>query len=119
MGFVRFRSINFNQHFIRHRDFMGELTTLDPRLQRIARKALVDAVLKLTTSHYYLPAGKCIHREENSTEWGVDPHLTIEMTPEQMAEYLDQIGSSAGSLKRHNHCSSASRLGFAMPARCD
>ena len=32
MGFIRFRSINFNQHFIRHRDFMGELTTLDPRL---------------------------------------------------------------------------------------
>src|SRR5213076_1080963 len=40
--------------------------------------------LKLTTSHYYLPSGRCIHREENSTEWGVDPDLKIEMTPEQM-----------------------------------
>ena len=29
-----------------------------------------DAVLKLTTSHYYLPDGKCIHREEDSKEWG-------------------------------------------------
>ena len=45
--------------------------------------------LKLTTSHYYLPSGKCIHREENSTEWGVDPDLTVEMTPEQMRAAID------------------------------
>jgi carboxyl-terminal processing protease len=43
-----------------------------------------DAILKLTTAHYYLPSGRCIHREENSTEWGVDPDITVEMTPEQM-----------------------------------
>jgi C-terminal processing protease CtpA/Prc len=43
-----------------------------------------SAYLKLTTSHYYLPSGRCIHREENSTEWGVDPDVTVEMTPEQM-----------------------------------
>jgi C-terminal processing protease CtpA/Prc len=48
-----------------------------------------QAYLKLTTSHYYLPLGKCIHREENSTEWGVDPDLTIEMTPEQMRAAID------------------------------
>ena len=47
------------------------------------------AYLKLTTSHYYLPSGRCIHREENSTEWGVDPDLTIEMTPEQMRAAID------------------------------
>src|SRR5205823_6528439 len=28
--------------------------------------------------------GRCIHREENSQDWGVDPDLTIEMTPDQM-----------------------------------
>jgi carboxyl-terminal processing protease len=43
-----------------------------------------DAILKLTTAHYYLPSGRCIHREENSTEWGVDPDVTVYMTPEQM-----------------------------------
>jgi hypothetical protein len=32
-----------------------------------------QAYLKLTTSHYYLPSGRCIHREENSQEWGVRP----------------------------------------------
>src|SRR5205814_10251600 len=32
---------------------------------------------------------KCIHREENSTEWGVDPDVTVEMTPEQMRAAID------------------------------
>ncbi len=45
--------------------------------------------LKLTTSHYYLPGGRCIHREENSQEWGVDPDVTVEMTPEQMRTAID------------------------------
>ena len=48
-----------------------------------------SAYLKLTTSHYYLPGGKCIHREENSTTWGVDPDVTVEMTPEQMRAAID------------------------------
>ena len=43
-----------------------------------------DCIVKLTTSHYYLPSGRCIHREENSTTWGVDPDVTVELTPEQM-----------------------------------
>jgi carboxyl-terminal processing protease len=43
-----------------------------------------QAFLKLTTSHYYLPSGRCIHREPNSPTWGVDPDVTVEMTPEQM-----------------------------------
>ncbi len=47
------------------------------------------AYLKLTTSHYYLPLGKCIHRAENSTTWGVDPDVTVEMTPEQMRTAID------------------------------
>jgi len=47
------------------------------------------AYLKLTTSHYYLPLGRCIHREENSTTWGVDPDVTVEMTPEQKREAIN------------------------------
>jgi carboxyl-terminal processing protease len=47
------------------------------------------AYLKLTTSHYYLPLGRCIHREENSTAWGVDPDVTVEMTPEQKREAIN------------------------------
>ena len=45
--------------------------------------------LKLTTSHYYLPNGKCIHREEDSNDWGVNPDVTVEMTPEQMRTAID------------------------------
>jgi len=48
-----------------------------------------SAYLKLTTSHYYLPSGRCIHREENSKEWGVDPDVTVDMTPEQMRAAID------------------------------
>jgi carboxyl-terminal processing protease len=47
------------------------------------------AYLKLTTSHYYLPLGKCIHREENSTTWGVDPDVLVEMTPEQKRDAIN------------------------------
>jgi len=47
------------------------------------------ACLKLTTSHYYLPSGRCLHRDENSTEWGVDPDVKVEMTPEQMRLAID------------------------------
>lgn len=48
-----------------------------------------SAYLKLTTSHYYLPSGRCLHREENSTQWGVDPDVLVEMTPEQMRAVID------------------------------
>jgi C-terminal processing protease CtpA/Prc len=48
-----------------------------------------QAYLKLTTSHYYLPSGRCIHREETSEEWGVDPDVKIEMTPKQMEAAIE------------------------------
>ena len=44
------------------------------------------AFLKLTTSHYYLPGGTCIHREDNSSTWGVEPDITVSMTNEQMSK---------------------------------
>ena len=47
------------------------------------------AYLKLTTSHYYLPSGRCIHREENSTTWGVDPDVLVEMTGDQKREAIN------------------------------
>ena len=48
-----------------------------------------SAYLKLTTSHYYLPSGRCIHREENSKDWGVDPDVNVELTPDQMRAAID------------------------------
>lgn len=29
--------------------------------------------LKITEQYYYLPSGRCIQREDDATEWGVDP----------------------------------------------
>jgi carboxyl-terminal processing protease len=45
--------------------------------------------LKITTAHYYLPSGKCIHRKPDSKEWGVDPNLKIELTPNEMKDVID------------------------------
>ncbi|HRK29516.1 MAG TPA: S41 family peptidase, partial [Tepidisphaeraceae bacterium] len=47
------------------------------------------AYLKLTTSHYYLPNGECIHREENSDKWGVEPDVTVTMTSKQMTDAIE------------------------------
>jgi carboxyl-terminal processing protease len=63
---------------------VGERTFGKGSVQMLFSLSNRTSCLKLTTSHYYLPSGRCIHREENSTEWGVDPDVTVEVTPEQM-----------------------------------
>ena len=68
---------------------IGERTFGKGSVQMLFGLSGRSALLKLTTSHYYLPLGKCIHREENSMEWGVDPDVTVEMTPEQMRAAID------------------------------
>jgi len=42
-----------------------------------------NAYLKLTTSHYYLPNGRCLHRDEDSTTWGVDPDVEVKLVPQE------------------------------------
>ena len=68
---------------------VGERTFGKGSVQMLFPLSERTAYLKLTTSHYYLPGGRCIHREETSTEWGVDPDVTVEMTPEQMRAAID------------------------------
>jgi carboxyl-terminal processing protease len=68
---------------------VGERTFGKGSVQMLFPLANREAYLKLTTSHYYLPSGRCIHREENSQDWGVDPDVTVEMTPEQMRAAID------------------------------
>jgi carboxyl-terminal processing protease len=63
---------------------VGERTFGKGSVQMLFPLAGRSAALKLTTSHYYLPSGRCIHKEDTSTTWGVDPDLTVEMTREQM-----------------------------------
>ena len=68
---------------------VGERTFGKGSVQMLFPLAAHTAYLKLTTSHYYLPSGRCIHREENSEDWGVAPDVTVEMTPEQMRAAID------------------------------
>ncbi|MGA2229946.1 MAG: S41 family peptidase [Tepidisphaeraceae bacterium] len=68
---------------------VGERTFGKGSVQMLFSLAAQTAFLKLTTSHYYLPSGRCLHREENSTDWGVDPDVKIEMTPEQMEAQME------------------------------
>ncbi|MFM9957766.1 MAG: S41 family peptidase [Phycisphaerales bacterium] len=32
-----------------------------------------EGQLKVTEAYYYLPSGRCLHRTDESTQWGVDP----------------------------------------------
>jgi carboxyl-terminal processing protease len=68
---------------------VGERTFGKGSVQMLFPIADHSAYLKLTTSHYYLPSGRCIHREENSKEWGVDPDVTVPLTPDQMSAAID------------------------------
>ena len=46
------------------------------------------SILKLTTAHYYLPSGRCVHKLENASEWGVDPDREVKMTPVEIEGLL-------------------------------
>ncbi|MBK7406293.1 MAG: S41 family peptidase [Phycisphaerales bacterium] len=48
------------------------------------------AVLKVTDRNYYLPSGHSLQREDDSTDWGVDPTpgFYISMTDEQTREVI-------------------------------
>jgi carboxyl-terminal processing protease len=47
-----------------------------------------NTFMKLTTQYYYLPDGRTIHRKPGESIWGVDPHLTVQMLPEQVSEAI-------------------------------
>jgi len=46
------------------------------------------AFLKLTTSYYYLPSGRLLHRKNGAKDWGVDPDVEVVITPKQMRRWL-------------------------------
>ncbi|HUU59122.1 MAG TPA: S41 family peptidase [Phycisphaerae bacterium] len=52
------------------------------------------AYLKLTTAYYYLPSGRCLHREDGEAEWGVEPNVDVLSTPRQTRRWLDIRGKT-------------------------
>jgi carboxyl-terminal processing protease len=47
-----------------------------------------DSMIKVTTAYYTLPDQSIIHRRKGSTNWGVNPHLAVEMLPSQNSEAI-------------------------------
>lgn len=44
--------------------------------------------LKMTVAYYYLPSGRLVHRRPESTEWGVEPDIEIDIDPDVRLELL-------------------------------
>jgi carboxyl-terminal processing protease len=47
-----------------------------------------NSIIKLTTQYYYLPNGESLHRRDGHTTWGVEPDITVPMTPVQINALL-------------------------------
>ncbi len=57
-------------------------------VQKVRQLPGGNALLRITCEHYLLPSGDHIHKEPGSTEWGVDPHMVVRMTPKQIADSI-------------------------------
>jgi carboxyl-terminal processing protease len=62
------------------------------------------AFLKLTTAHYYLPNGRCLHREEDATTWGVDPDVHVRLVPKEFVK-MNELRLKKDILKGRNQSS--------------
>ena len=83
---------------------VGERTYGKFSVQNLIQLARSDAYLKLTTARYYLPSGKSLHRDEDSTEWGVETDILIPLVSKEVTKIWqgfrkrDIIGSRADTL---------------------
>jgi carboxyl-terminal processing protease len=49
-----------------------------------------EAFLKLTAAYYYVgPSETLLHRHNGASQWGVEPDISIAMTPRQTRDWLD------------------------------
>ena len=68
---------------------VGERTYGKGSVQGLIQLRSGRAKLKLTTAHYYLPSGRCVHRTNGAKIWGVDPHVPCPMTVRQMNRWAE------------------------------
>jgi len=81
---------------------IGERTFGKGSVQNVIPLRGEKSALKLTTAKYYLPSGRCIHREQDMTEedeWGVMPDIVVPMKPE---EYVSLIRARQEGEVIHN-----------------
>ncbi|UCG34334.1 MAG: PDZ domain-containing protein [Phycisphaerales bacterium] len=83
---------------------VGERTFGKGSVQNLIPMADNEAYLKLTTAHYYLPSGRCLQRDPDSAEWGVDPDIKVKLVPKETRHVLavrrqnDVIGMGESAL---------------------
>jgi carboxyl-terminal processing protease len=73
---------------------VGERTFGKGSVQNVFMLSRGRAAFKLTTHYYKLPKGRLIHRQPGAASWGVEPEVTVEMLPQQVADAL-QIRQNA------------------------
>ncbi len=70
---------------------IGERTFGKGSVQNVIPLKDGESRLKLTTSQYYLPNGRSIHRAEGmdeDDEWGVEPDIPVPLTPQEYVGIL-------------------------------
>ena len=67
---------------------VGERTFGKGSVQNLIPMADNEAYLKLTTAHYYLPSGRCLQRENDAAEWGVEPDIRVKLVPKETRHVL-------------------------------
>jgi len=81
---------------------IGERTFGKGSVQNVIPLRGEKSALKLTTSKYYMPSGRNIHRDEemkDDDEWGVVPDIVVPMTP---VEYVGIIRARQAADVIHN-----------------
>ncbi len=68
---------------------IGERTYGKGSVQKVLEIPHHKAFMKLTTDHYYLPSGRCLHRNPGDKVWGVDPDMPVRISARQMKRWLD------------------------------
>jgi carboxyl-terminal processing protease len=74
-----------------HRTFgKGSVQNLLNIGNNIRPDGLPEAEMKLTMAYYYLPNGESLHRRDGKKDWGVDPDVVVDLTPDQLSDLLKQ-----------------------------
>ncbi len=69
---------------------LGERSFGKGSVQNVISMVNDSCRLKLTTAHYYLPNGKCIHKtSRKAKDWGVNPDVKIKLTPNEVRDIIE------------------------------
>ncbi|MGN6367125.1 MAG: S41 family peptidase [Phycisphaerae bacterium] len=74
-----------------HRSFgKGSVQNLIGIGSEMAGADTTAAEMKLTMAYYYLPNGENLHRRDGAKDWGVDPNISVDLTPDQLSDLLKE-----------------------------